>query len=275
MAYLLHAHTGLQPLWRLPVASLPIAAVAVVLILLLRNPSMRFFNRALAAGLAPVLFSINQAFAPPGPHPAPGVFLAVGFTSASAMLGYAVYRMYWEKAYVDDLTGLPNRRTLNERLAKLGRRYTVAMLDIDHFKRLNDTHGHAAGDHVLRFLAAHLQRAFGANAYRYGGEEFCVLFENVDKRMAAKMLDAFRRYIASREFVVRRADEVRKQTSQRDRGELEDGVLPRLRITLSAGLAYRDIPDEKPEDIIELADKTLYAAKQQGRNRVLYYGPLE
>ncbi|MBD3317316.1 MAG: diguanylate cyclase [Chitinivibrionales bacterium] len=275
LSYVFYSSGPFKPVWHLPFMTLPILLISGVLILLVRDHSMRFFNRAALVGFVPLQFSLNQASASPVGHPEPASILAVGFTSMSLMFGYALYRMYWEKAYIDDLTGLPNRRSLNEKLDKLGRRYTVAMLDIDHFKRLNDTYGHTTGDHVLRFVASHLQRAFGTRVYRYGGEEFCVLFDSMPMRTAANMQDSFRRYLETQEFVVRSTNEIRQKTSQRDRGGPKDETLPRLHITLSAGLAYRDIPVEKPEEIIELADKALYAAKQRGRNRVLCYGPLD
>ena len=67
--------------------------------------------------------------------------------------------MYWEKVYIDELTGIPNRRAFDEYLKKLGRKYTIAMMDIDHFKKFNDTYGHSEGDNVLRFVAKHIAEA--------------------------------------------------------------------------------------------------------------------
>jgi len=72
---------------------------------------------------------------------------------------------------------LPSRRALIERLPSLGRRYTVAMVDVDHFKNFNDTYGHDAGDQVLRMVASRLgEVSGGGTAFRYGGEEFTILF---------------------------------------------------------------------------------------------------
>src|SRR2546426_9194380 len=80
-------------------------------------------------------------------------------------------------AYEDTLTGLPARRALNEALLRLGGQYSVAMIDVDHFKRINDRHGHDVGDQVLKMIAAKLaQVSGGGKAYRYGGEEFAVIF---------------------------------------------------------------------------------------------------
>ncbi|MDP0971523.1 diguanylate cyclase, partial [Klebsiella pneumoniae] len=80
-------------------------------------------------------------------------------------------------AFRDELTGLPGRRALNERTQRLGRNYVLAITDVDHIKRFNDTHGHDVGDQVLRLVASKLSKVNGGGrAYRYGGEEFAVVF---------------------------------------------------------------------------------------------------
>ena len=83
----------------------------------------------------------------------------------------------YHKAYLDELTNLPTRRALKEEMLKLGNRYTIAMLDIDHFKKFNDTYGHTVGDQVLKFTAALMKSTGGGGkAFRYGGEEFVIIF---------------------------------------------------------------------------------------------------
>src|SRR5207249_5245761 len=100
-------------------------------------------------------------------------YLATG----ALILIVAVVEASYHMAYQDSLTGLPARRALNEALLRLGGSYTVAMLDVDHFKRINDRHGHDVGDQVLKMIAAKLAQAGGGgNAYRYGGEEFAEIF---------------------------------------------------------------------------------------------------
>lgn len=80
-------------------------------------------------------------------------------------------------AYQDELTSLPGRRALKEYLLKLGSEYTIAMFDIDHFKKFNDTHGHDVGDQVLRMVASKLATVSGrGKSFRYGGEEFTLVF---------------------------------------------------------------------------------------------------
>jgi len=102
----------------------------------------------------------------------PLIALTVNLSVISAILLYSLYQLYWERAYIDELTGIPNRRSLNERLKRTDGSYSVAMIDIDHFKNMNDTYGHREGDNVLKFLAAHMGRVFGDTVFRYGGEEF-------------------------------------------------------------------------------------------------------
>ena len=99
------------------------------------------------------------------------------------MVAIAVLQDTFRMAFRDELTGIPSRRALNERLAALGNRYTIAMLDVDHFKNFNDTYGHDLGDQVLKMVAAHIAGVGGGGkAFRYGGEEFTVLFPGNGRR---------------------------------------------------------------------------------------------
>jgi diguanylate cyclase (GGDEF)-like protein len=83
----------------------------------------------------------------------------------------------YDMAYRDELTGLLGRRALNDRLKGLARQYVIAKMDVDHFKKYNDTHGHDIGDEVLKMVARQIGAVGGGGtAYRYGGEEFCVVF---------------------------------------------------------------------------------------------------
>nr|BFE93546.1 hypothetical protein GCM10020185_40820 [Pseudomonas brassicacearum subsp. brassicacearum] len=93
------------------------------------------------------------------------------------MIAAAVAHEAYQMAFRDELTGLPGRRALNERMQRLGRNYVLAMSDVDHFKKFNDTHGHDVGDQVLRLVASKLSKiGGGGRAYRYGGEEFALVF---------------------------------------------------------------------------------------------------
>ena len=118
---------------------------------------------------------------------------AVYLAAAALIFTIALLQDTFRMAFRDELTGLPSRRNLNERMMGLGRRYTIAMCDVDHFKKFNDTHGHDLGDQVLKMVAAKLDEVKGGGtAYRYGGEEFTVLFPGKDIEHAMPHLDALR-----------------------------------------------------------------------------------
>lgn len=174
---------------------------------------------------------------------------------ASGVLVAGVLMASYRMAFHDALTGLPNRRALDEALARVGGHFAVAMVDVDHFKRFNDRHGHDAGDRVLKRVAERLQRTRGARAFRYGGEEFCLLFTGRRTRLAAESLEAVRETIAF--------DRVRLPGPARARGPRE------AKVTVSIGLAERDGELRQPEAVREAADRALYRAKSKGRNRVV------
>ena len=166
------------------------------------------------------------------------------------------------QANQDHLTGLPNRRAFDEmydrevREARLGgEALCVAFCDIDNFKRINDAHGHPAGDRVIRFVAEALGRIGDAKCHvaRHGGEEFAVLLRGTSVSDAWARLDAAREVIAQKRLVNRTND------------------TPFGRITFSGGiadaLAYRT-----KSAALKAADDALYAAKQSGRNRIVIAG---
>lgn len=158
----------------------------------------------------------------------------------------------------DQLTGLPNRRALETALARAvdaarvaDHALSVAFCDIDHFKTLNDTHGHALGDRVLRLVGDCLSEGAGADAFvgRQGGEEFVMLFEGVQLDDAAARVDLIRAELAQRDF--------KSRTNETPVG----------RITFSAGVASLRA-EEGGEGLLQRADEALYRAKDKGRNRV-------
>ena len=140
-------------------------------------------------------------------------------------------------AYVDALTGLPNRRALDEFLPQLRRRFSLAMVDIDHFKTFNDTHGHDAGDQVLRKVAGHLATVSGGGrVFRYGGEEFCVVFPGQSRKEAQPHLEALRARIEDAGFRLRgRLRPKRKPPERRSRSR--GGI--KVHVTVSIGVAER------------------------------------
>ena len=185
--------------------------------------------------------------------------------NAGLVLVVSTVESAYAMAYQDELTGLPARRALREALLRLDGAYTIAMVDVDHFKRFNDTHGHDVGDQVLRMVASRLERVGGGGrAFRYGGEEFTVLFQGKSVREAAPHLDALRQSVAEATFTVRGPGRPRKKpASPRARG----GKLKQIAVTVSIGAADSDDP-VAADTVIKWADEALYRAKEGGRNRV-------
>lgn len=189
-------------------------------------------------------------------------------TAAGAILNFGVLQDSYNMAYRDDLTGLPSRRALNEDMAGLGRRYAIAMLDVDHFKRFNDTYGHDVGDQVLKMVAGKLHSvAGGGKAFRYGGEEFTILFPRKKASQAIPHLEEVRKGIAAYELRLRGSDRpkgMKKGEKQRE----GKGEAPSVSVTISIGIAESGEGCGGPADVIKGADKALYRAKNQGRNRL-------
>lgn len=188
------------------------------------------------------------------------------FTAAGLILLVSLIEASHAMAFKDELTGLPARRALKEDLLKLGNRYTLAMLDIDHFKKFNDRYGHDVGDQVLRMVAAKLAEVSGGGrAFRYGGEEFTVIFPGKHADQAHQHLEDLRREVESTRFVIRSRARPRRKPKR-----IRSGGKPRkmVSITVSIGMACRDEKNTRPESVLKAADKALYRAKKQGRNRL-------
>ena len=183
----------------------------------------------------------------------------LGIIANQAAASLAVIRLkerHKRLAARDGLTQLYNRRAFDERLAKAraredrqGGRFAVLLLDIDHFKRLNDTFGHLAGDaalkHTARVLEGHLRE--GDEAARYGGEEFAIILPGADAAGAAPLAERVRAAIEGSQVVFEGA---------------------RLAVTVSIGVAAWPEDGREIETLLAAADRALYAAKQDGRNRV-------
>ncbi len=169
------------------------------------------------------------------------------------------YRKSLSLALTDGLTGLYNRRYLSVHLDGLLARLSdgatgpsLLLIDIDWFKRVNDTHGHAAGDAVLRELTVRIARyvrTFDLFA-RYGGEEFVVVLPETDRRVAEGVAERLRMVVAETPFHV-------------------DEASVDLPVTISIGLAVTADARETPDSLLRRADEALYAAKAAGRNRVV------
>ncbi|KQP15799.1 GGDEF domain-containing protein [Pseudorhodoferax sp. Leaf267] len=189
------------------------------------------------------------------------VVVSLGFL---AILADQQHRAALESARRDGLTGALTRTAFFEQAEQRAGRapqYAVMMLDVDHFKRVNDNHGHLGGDTVLRHAAAQLLRCVRSADLvgRYGGEEFCVLLPDCDADEAAE--------------VARRVC----QQSARHPARLQDGQS--VAFTVSIGVAISDGCSAAQNDaaalerVIDLADRALYRAKSQGRNQVQVFDP--
>jgi len=193
-------------------------------------------------------------------------------TAAALCLVWGLLRSSHAMAYRDELTGLPGRRALNERLKMLGGTFTIAMLDVDHFKRFNDTYGHDVGDEVLKLVASRIGRVSrGGTAYRYGGEEFCVVFPRRTVEEAVEPLERVREEIASYTMSIRNRNlrPVRAKEGSRKRGATRLGS-NQVSVTISVGVAARSTEYPDADAVIAVADKKLYQAKKAGRNRLAY-----
>jgi two-component system, cell cycle response regulator len=170
-------------------------------------------------------------------------------------------QMSIEMAITDALTGLHNRRYMESHLSTLveqaglrGKPLAVLVLDMDYFKSVNDTHGHDAGDDVLREFSQRLKKSIrGIDlACRYGGEEFVVVMPETDMAVATMVAERLRRRIACEPFPVCRGANA-------------------VEITISIGIAALSSASDTAANILKRADQALYRAKRDGRNRVVAY----
>ncbi len=193
---------------------------------------------------------------------------AVYCAAAALVFTIALLQDTFRMAFRDELTGLPSRRNLNERMMGLGRHYAIAMCDVDHFKKFNDTHGHDLGDQVLKMVAAKLAAVGGGGtAFRYGGEEFTVLFPGKDIAHALPHLEALRSAIAEYKIAVRAPDRPAKpEPATRKQGAFREATS--VAVTISIGVADSSAQLATTAEVIKAADEALYRAKNKGRNLV-------
>lgn len=185
-----------------------------------------------------------------------GVF----FGLASAMATVKTGHYLWVKAYHDPLTQVPGRLALDERLDTLSFPYVLVMIDIDNFKEFNDTYGHSAGDRVLKMVANTLLYESTGEAYRFGGEEFTLVYSGLNIEDVEEELDAIREAVEAIDLEVtkkgKRATKLHNPT-----------------VTISLGAAEPDPTDhDEPDEILDRADQRLYRAKEAGRNQVVSSG---
>jgi diguanylate cyclase (GGDEF)-like protein len=224
------------------------------------------FNRSRDSLSAASLCTLVAVFWGIALHPGPSLMLY--FLAASLIVIITSIETSFSMAYMDELTELPGRRSLNETLANLGRRYAIAMIDIDRFKKFNDKYGHKTGDQVLKMVASKLKELTGgAKVFRYGGEEFTAVFPGKTAKEVVPHLDTYRKIVESTPFTVRGRE--RKKSSAEERGKIKRTGRKGINITVSIGVASSNRRMTTPEKVLKAADRILYKAKKAGRNRVL------
>ena len=232
-------------------------AVAGLVLLVLVFRRRTKVQQGILWALAAVFLGVSHAAKPEA------LFIYSG--TAALMLVVAVLEYGYELANRDELTGLPSRRAFNRFLEQLGRGYAIAMCDVDHFKQFNDIHGHEAGDQVLRVVASMVSKVQGGGkAFRYGGEEFVLVFPGRSAIEAQTFVESLCKAIAERSFEVRgpnRPEKKPRQKPETPRGEA-------LTITISGGVAEQCKRLSTPELVLDAADAALYLAKESGRNCV-------
>jgi diguanylate cyclase (GGDEF)-like protein len=197
----------------------------------------------------------------PGRFDGATVQLASAFANqvAMALENARLFEQVETRSITDPLTGILNRRGLDElgkvefaRSIRLERPFSVIMLDLDHFKEVNDTHGHEIGDRVLQEIAARCNMNIRETDFigRYGGEEFVILLPETGAKLSGEVAERLRTVIAGEPF------------------EVADGR--KLKISASFGVSSRDDNSQDLEKLISCADEAMYSAKHKGRNRVVF-----
>ena len=248
---------------------------------------IRFFMRhkPLESGL---LWSLGAAFAGLQTGGV-GRFGSAYFATAGLILLSSIIENSYLLAYHDELTALPSRRAFNDALLRLEAPYAIAVVDIDHFKKFNDSFGHDTGDQVLRMVGTRLSEVTGnGQAYRVGGEEFCILFRDKSMKEALPHLEVLRLAIQDSVFHLRGLPERRSMSrgtdrrnqrgqraarSERLRRALAEPSTQEFSVTVSVGVAEPSPGAKEVEQVMQAADKALYRAKRAGRNRVEMAAP--
>ena len=243
----------------------PVFLLAFILLVVqyLREP--RPLHAAQVIGLMGIFWMLPQTFILP-------FTLNIMCSQVMLMIAAAVSHEAYQMAFRDELTGLPGRRALNERMQRLGRNYVLAMTDVDHFKKFNDTHGHDVGDQVLRLVASKLSKVTGGGrAYRYGGEEFALVFAAKTIEECLPHLEAVREVIANYNIQLRNQDS-RPQDDQQGRQRRGAAGASSVSVTISIGAAERLPEHRSTDEVLKSADQALYSAKGAGRNCTMTYG---
>jgi diguanylate cyclase (GGDEF)-like protein len=238
----------------LPWSALLVFGAAGLLLLILALRQQTKIAPALLWALAAVFAAMSQ-------EKLESVFLYTGAAGMILLLG--VLEHGYDIAYLDELTGLPSRRSFNEALRLLRGHYAIAMCDVDLFKNLNDTYGHDVGDQVLKMIAGRLSSVRGGGrVFRHGGEEFAIVFRRTTAAEVLPVVESLREAVAEAEFQFRES----RQKPGSDVRKAASGKV--VRMTISIGFADRSEGRPTPETVLKAADEALYRAKESGRNCV-------
>lgn len=237
-----------MPQTPIPDVALVVSLLTGIVLLIKRRRNNAHFKTTILGALVATIFAHHFITI--------GVAVPFFYATAGLIIILSVIQDYYFKAYLDELTGLPSRRSLNEDMMKLDNTYAIAMVDVDFFKKFNDTYGHDAGDDVLRLIAKVMKNFKGGKSFRYGGEEFTVLFPGKSLAEATPYLEELREEVAKCKFMLREGSKSKK------------GGNRKLSVTVSIGVADSNHKSISPDEVIKLADKALYRAKEKGRNCV-------
>ena len=239
--------------------------IAWQVVRLIRRPCL--VESSVLATLTVAMLAISQSV----DASASANYSAVLFGLAALLLVITLVQESYGMAYMDELTGLPGRRAMMATLMSLGNKYSIAMLDIDHFKKFNDTHGHDVGDQVLRMVAGKIGLVTGGGKpARYGGEEFSVIFPGKSVTDVYAHLEVVRQKIEESSFTIRSQDRPKKAPKKgaKKTTKARKPAEKKVTVTVSIGVAERGDKCTTPDLVMKAADKALYRAKDQGRNQV-------
>jgi len=200
-----------------------------------------------------------------------GPMSTIFFATAGLVLVISVIETSFNFAFYDDLTGLPARRAFNETLSKIGRHFTLAMIEIDSFKKINDRYGLLVGDQVFCMVATKLEKVTGGGlSYRYSGERFGVVFPAKFVDEAIPHLESLRKGVEIYGFILRGP----KRPSEKPANpEKYRGPQKRVSLTIAIGAVERIDASVKPKYVTKAAEQALLSAQNEGGNQIATQSP--
>ena len=195
-----------------------------------------------------------------------GPVTVIYFATAGLVLIISMIETSFYFSFYDDLTDLPARRAMNDTLSRLGRNFSVAMIDIDSFKKLSDRYGHEVGDQILRMVATKLIKITGGGlSYRCSAQKFAVIFPNKFVDETIHHLESLRKSVEIYGFILRGSKRPRKRPEHLEKLR---GPQKRIYITISVGVAEREDTHLTHKHVIKAAEKALDRAKDAGSNQI-------